>query len=56
MSDELAYDQEFSWRTKPAYGLLLLRQEILGPARFDYALRTYIRRWAYKHPATSSRP
>ena len=51
VSDELAYDQEFSWRTKPAYGLLLLRQEILGPARFDYALGTYIRRWAYKHPA-----
>ncbi len=51
VSDEMAYDWEFSWRTKPAYGLLLLRQEILGPACFDYALRTYIRRWTYKHPA-----
>ena len=31
-------------------GLQLLRQEILGPAAFDDAFRTYIRRWAYKHP------
>ena len=32
-------------------GLQLLRQEILGPAAFDDAFRTYITRWAYKHPA-----
>jgi hypothetical protein len=35
---------------KPGYGLELLRNEILGPERFDYAFRTYIKRWAYKHP------
>ncbi len=35
---------------KPGYGLELLRNEILGPDRFDYAFKTYIRRWAYKHP------
>jgi hypothetical protein len=35
---------------KPSVGLQLLRQEILGPAAFDDAFRTYIRRWAYKHP------
>lgn len=35
---------------KPGYGLELLRNEILGPVRFDYAFRTYIERWAYKHP------
>lgn len=35
---------------KPGYGLTLLRNEILGPVRFDYALKTYIKRWAYKHP------
>lgn len=35
---------------KPGYGLELLRNEILGPDRFDYAFREYIRRWAYKHP------
>ncbi|MEO6406834.1 MAG: M1 family metallopeptidase [Ferruginibacter sp.] len=35
---------------KPGYGLELLRNNILGPDRFDYAFREYIRRWAFKHP------
>ncbi|MDQ6887749.1 MAG: M1 family metallopeptidase [Gemmatimonadota bacterium] len=35
---------------KPSVGLQLLRQEILGPAAFDDAFRSYIRRWAFKHP------
>jgi aminopeptidase N len=35
---------------KPAMGLYMLREAILGPERFDYAFRTYIKRWAYKHP------
>ena len=38
---------------KGAYGLVLLRDHILGPARFDYAFRKYIRTWAYKHPSPS---
>jgi hypothetical protein len=36
---------------KTSLGLVLLREYILGPDRFDYAFRTYIRRWAYKHPS-----
>lgn len=36
--------------SKPGYGLTLLRNEILGPDRFDYAFKEYIRRWAFKHP------
>lgn len=36
--------------SKPGYGLELLRNEILGPDRFDYAFREYIKRWAFKHP------
>ncbi len=36
---------------KTALGLVLLREYIVGPKRFDYAFRTYIRRWAYKHPS-----
>ncbi len=36
---------------KPSVGLQLLRQEILGPEAFDDAFRTYIARWAFKHPA-----
>jgi len=35
---------------KPAIGLYILRNYILDSTRFDYAFRTYIRRWAYKHP------
>ena len=36
--------------SKMGYGLFLLRTEVLGPERFDYAFRTYIKRWAFKHP------
>lgn len=36
---------------KPAFGLILLREQILGPERFDYAFRQYTSDWAYKHPA-----
>ncbi len=35
---------------KPALGLIMLREYILGPERFDPAFRAYIQRWAYKHP------
>ncbi|MEX1137580.1 MAG: M1 family metallopeptidase [Balneolales bacterium] len=35
---------------KPAAGLILLREEILTPERFDYALQSYIEEWAYKKP------
>ncbi|MGI9013714.1 MAG: M1 family metallopeptidase [Phycisphaerales bacterium] len=35
---------------KTAVGLVLLREQILGPERFDAAFRTYIRRWAFKSP------
>jgi hypothetical protein len=36
--------------SKPGAGLTLLREQILGPERFDFAFRTYINRWAFKHP------
>lgn len=35
---------------KPGYGLVLLREHILGHETFDAAFQTYINRWAYKHP------
>ncbi len=35
---------------KAAYGLTLLREDILGPDRFDPAFRKFIAEWAYKHP------
>jgi len=36
---------------KPAIGLMILREQILGEQRFDYAFQTYIKRWAFKHPS-----
>ncbi len=35
---------------KPAAGLNVLRNVILGKDRFDYAFKQYIDRWAFKHP------
>jgi hypothetical protein len=35
---------------KPGTGLTLLREQILGPERFDFAFKTYVARWAFKHP------
>lgn len=36
--------------SKPSAGLVILREQVLGPERFDLALKTYVERWAYKHP------
>ena len=35
---------------KPATGLLILRNTIMGPELFDYAFKTYANRWKFKHP------
>jgi len=35
---------------KTTYALRLLRDHIIGPERFDPALRKYIHDWAFKHP------
>ncbi|WP_026707274.1 M1 family metallopeptidase [Flavobacterium frigidarium] len=35
---------------KPSSGLVILREQVLGPERFDLAFRTYVDRWAFKHP------
>jgi len=35
---------------KPSMALTVLREQVLGPERFDRAFQTYIERWAYKHP------
>jgi hypothetical protein len=36
---------------KPSSGLTVLREQVLGQERFDLAFRTYVERWAFKHPA-----
>ena len=38
---------------KGAFGLVLLREQIIGLERFDPAFRRYIATWAYKHPSPS---
>lgn len=43
MLGNLAYE-------KPGFGLVLLREYILGHERFDRAFRTYVDRWKFKHP------
>jgi len=35
---------------KPSSGLVILREQVLGAERFDLAFRTYVERWAFKHP------
>ncbi len=35
---------------KPAAGLYMLRHTIMGPELFDYAFKTYAKRWMFKHP------
>jgi hypothetical protein len=37
--------------SKPSSGLVILREQVLGSERFDLAFRTYVERWAFKHPA-----
>ena len=36
--------------SKPSSGLVMLREQVLGEERFDLAFKTYIARWAFKHP------
>ena len=36
---------------KPAIGLRLLREVVVGPDLFDEAFKTYVERWKYKHPS-----
>ena len=45
-SSNLGYEAYY----KPAIGLKILREQVLGKDRFDYAFKEYIKRWAFKHP------
>ncbi len=35
---------------KPAKGLQILKEVVIGSKRFDYAFKNYIAHWAFKHP------
>lgn len=36
--------------SKPAAALNILRETVMGPRLFDFAFKTYARRWAFRHP------
>ncbi|EOR93359.1 Zn-dependent aminopeptidase [Arcticibacter svalbardensis MN12-7] len=38
---------------KPASALNILRETVMGRQLFDYAFKTYAKRWAFKHPTPS---
>ena len=44
------YNRGFTAYSKPATGLLMLRESILGHERFDFAFKNYIEKWSFKHP------
>ena len=44
------YDFSNNAYAKPAAGLWMLRNTIMGPELFDYAFKKYAERWAFKHP------
>jgi hypothetical protein len=43
---------QFGWNAygKPAVGLNILRETVMGRERFDFAFKEYSKRWAFKHP------
>jgi hypothetical protein len=49
---EVIQPNNLGWEAyyKPALGLKMLREQVLGKERFDYAFKTYVKRWAFKHP------
>ena len=49
--DNLIEDNMGLQYRKTAMVLWLLRDNVLGPKRFDDAFKEYVHRWAYKHPA-----
>lgn len=50
-ADQVAGDAlGFLQYRKTGAGLVLLREHVLGPDRFDAAFREYIRHWSYRHP------
>ncbi|MEO5501665.1 MAG: M1 family metallopeptidase [Ginsengibacter sp.] len=50
VSDAMDQKQHYQYYGKTAYGLLMLRNVIVGKERFDYAFRKYTEAWAFKHP------
>ncbi|MGD8428116.1 MAG: M1 family metallopeptidase, partial [Balneolaceae bacterium] len=48
--DAIGFNHYGLYYRKTALGLNILRNVVLGKDRFDYAFRTYVNVWAFKHP------
>ena len=44
------FDSGANAYSKPAAGLYILREVVLGPDLFDYSFKVYAERWRFKHP------
>ncbi len=49
-NSDLMYNRSMTAYSKPAAGLYMLREVILGHELFDKAFKTYANRWKFKHP------
>ncbi len=50
VSDAMDQKQHYQYYGKTAYGLLMLRNVVVGKEKFDYAFRKYTEAWAFRHP------
>ena len=50
---DLVHDSGKNAYHKPAAGLYMLREFILGHDLFDHAFKTYANRWKFKHPSVA---
>jgi hypothetical protein len=50
LAPEAMGDDYVQYYSKTMFGLQVLRNEVLGANRFDYAFRKYTAAWAFKHP------
>jgi len=50
VNSDLMYNRGMTAYSKPAAGLYMLREVIMGHEAFDYAFKTYANRWKFKHP------
>ncbi len=50
INSDLMYNRSMTAYSKPAAGLYMLREVIMGHKLFDKAFKTYANRWKFKHP------
>jgi len=50
VNSDLMYNRSMTAYSKPAAGLYMLREVIMGHEAFDHAFKTYANRWKFKHP------